>query len=680
MSHTQLPGSEAMRNADRWILWKSIPNEDPEKKPRKVPVYSSGRNRQGELDTPRDIANLSTYDEACREFKSGKYAELGFALGYDGNGGYWQGIDFDNLSENTNLKELIPDLPGYVENSPSKNGLHAIGYGEDFHSMGSNSTGIEAYSKGRYFTVTGDKVADNPLTCLADFIESRLRPIHSPPKKKKSSKEPRTNTNELSLDELRSALFYIPAADRDVWQRMGHALKTLGDDGRDLFMSWSATSDKHDPSADAETWDSFQPNRTGYKAVFAEAINRGWFTPCPRGESASEGLPRKQEEQTLGTGRIFTSARDLLEHEIRVDYLIKPFFEKDSLGQMFGPYGCGKTFTALGAACAVATGGHFACSEANKGLVLFLAGEGHQGLKRRIKAFAIESKLSADDLSLLNVSKSAVPFDNLSRDKIITEGFMLEETFNQKIALIVIDTLARHLIGNENSTEDGNEFVQIVSTIKQAFPGSVVIIVHHSGNAEETKGRGRGASSIPAAMDFIAKINKGQMTFTKMKDGPIPEPMGFELKPVQVGVEDDGEPITSCSVNWCGVVHAEKSGLNKADQLGMDTLLATCDRLKQPCVSIHDWRDEFYRRHTADSVEAKRKAFSRSRENLTSKKLVIHDNDIYRPTGQNGTKRDNVPQCTGTGQDTPIRGVCLSGIVRPGEETPEIEWQESPDA
>ena len=188
MSHTQLPGSEAMRNADRWILWKSIPNENPEKKPRKVPVYSSGRNRQGVLDTPRDIANLSTYDEACRELKSGKYAGLGFALGHDGNGGYWQGIDFDNLSENTNLKELIPDLPSYVENSPSKNGVHAIGYGEDFHSIGSNSTGIEAYSKGRYFTVTGDKVADNPLTCLADFIESRLRPIHSPPKKKNQFK------------------------------------------------------------------------------------------------------------------------------------------------------------------------------------------------------------------------------------------------------------------------------------------------------------------------------------------------------------------------------------------------------------------------------------------------------------------------------------------------------------
>ena len=81
MSHTQLPGSKAMRNANRWMLWKSVPNNDPEKKPRKVPVYSSGRNRQGELDTPRDIANLSTYDEACREFKSGKYAGLGFALG-----------------------------------------------------------------------------------------------------------------------------------------------------------------------------------------------------------------------------------------------------------------------------------------------------------------------------------------------------------------------------------------------------------------------------------------------------------------------------------------------------------------------------------------------------------------------------------------------------------------------
>jgi primase-polymerase (primpol)-like protein len=130
-----------------------------------VPYYSNGRKRHGALDTPEDIANLTSLDVALRAFESGRYTGLGFALGYDG-GGYWQGIDFDELSKNTNLTHLISGLPGYVEKSPSGDGVHAIGYGKHFISMGSNSTGIEAYCEGRYFTVTGNVVVNNPSTCL----------------------------------------------------------------------------------------------------------------------------------------------------------------------------------------------------------------------------------------------------------------------------------------------------------------------------------------------------------------------------------------------------------------------------------------------------------------------------------------------------------------------------------
>ena len=59
---------------------------------------------------------------------------------------------------------------------------------------------------------------------------------------------------DADLSELRDALRSIPADDRDTWQAMGHALCGLGDDGYALWMEWSATSDKHNPTADARTW------------------------------------------------------------------------------------------------------------------------------------------------------------------------------------------------------------------------------------------------------------------------------------------------------------------------------------------------------------------------------------------------------------------------------------------
>lgn len=81
---------------------------------------------------------------------------------------------------------------------------------------------------------------------------------------------------------VRDALLSMPADDRDLWQRMGHALKTEGAEGwpHDLFMEWSATSPKHDREQDQKTWESFKPQRTDYRSILAEAQRQGWINPA----------------------------------------------------------------------------------------------------------------------------------------------------------------------------------------------------------------------------------------------------------------------------------------------------------------------------------------------------------------------------------------------------------------
>ena len=144
-----------MRAARRWLLWRLIHNRDPAKKSRKVPYYVDGIPRQGTLDGPDDVARLATFEAALGCLQSGGYTGLGFVLGPDGTGNFWQGIDLDDLDAHPGLAELVKELPGYVERSPSGKGVHAIGYGKPFPTLGSNGTGIEAYSAGRFFTVTG---------------------------------------------------------------------------------------------------------------------------------------------------------------------------------------------------------------------------------------------------------------------------------------------------------------------------------------------------------------------------------------------------------------------------------------------------------------------------------------------------------------------------------------------
>lgn len=166
----------AMREARRWLVWKSVPHTDTSKKPKKVPYYASGKVRFGTLDTPEDRARLVDLNTALARLRRGGFAGLGFALGDDGTGNYWQGIDLDGTDARPELAALVERLPGYVERSPSGTGWHAVGIGRDFPTATNKAAGIEAYSHGRYFTVTGD-AGRGDVEDIAAFVSSVLAPM-----------------------------------------------------------------------------------------------------------------------------------------------------------------------------------------------------------------------------------------------------------------------------------------------------------------------------------------------------------------------------------------------------------------------------------------------------------------------------------------------------------------------
>jgi len=304
----------AMQNAPRWLLWRSMPGG---RKPRKVPFYTNGTPRNGTLDTPADQAQLVPLPEALHVYNLGGYTGLGFALGPDGTGGHWQGVDLDNLPERPELQAVA--LPGYTETSPSGRGRHAIGYGRAFVTLGSNTSGVEAYAAGRYFTVTGRDPAGD-LCDLADFVESRLAPMHGTvirPPAPVMPTEPAEPITPEGLADLYGALLSMPSEDRSLWVSMGLALKSLGDDGRDLWLAWSACCpEKYDEDDALATWQSFRPERTGYKAVFAEAQRHGWNNPAAGARAAevfaapvaSADVPAVAPSRSLAVARAVTGS------------------------------------------------------------------------------------------------------------------------------------------------------------------------------------------------------------------------------------------------------------------------------------------------------------------------------------------------------------------------------------
>lgn len=101
----EIPG--AMQRARRWLLWQYLPSERPGAKPRKVPFYCDGSPRQGRLDTEKDWSRLVTMDEALSALARFTGYGLGFALGPDGAGHHWQGIDLDQIDQRPEIAPLV---------------------------------------------------------------------------------------------------------------------------------------------------------------------------------------------------------------------------------------------------------------------------------------------------------------------------------------------------------------------------------------------------------------------------------------------------------------------------------------------------------------------------------------------------------------------------------------------
>ena len=635
-----------MRSAKRWMLWRLEESSDHQKKGRKIPWYVNRTKRQGQLDSPEDIAKLATFDDALKRFQTGSYSGLGFALGPDGTGNYWQGVDFDHLSEHPELESIKKMLPGYIEISPSGDGIHAIGYGRRFDTLGSNASGIEAYAAGRYFTVTGRAITRTSPTCLYTFVENTLKPMYGKRVGIDSPDETqdRERVSSMTINDLRSALLFMRSDDRELWVRMAHALKFLGDVGHRLWIEWSAMSEKFDAADAARVWDSCKPTQTHWKAVFAEAQRHGWINPAVGGDKKADGHAGSNEF-------LFTSVGELISKPKPVSWLIHGMIERGSLATLFGATNTGKSFVALDWAASIATGREWQGMTTQRGSVFYIAGEGHSGIGRRLKAWELHTSQSLVNAPLFvsNCPAALMDVDNAANVATAVDALAVQ---HGAPSLVVIDTLARNFgPGDENSNSDVGVFINNVDTKLRLRFGATVLIIHHTGWTE--KDRARGASAMRAAMDSEYRLDVSDATLsiscTKAKETELVKSMNFSLKqiPLDGWIDSDGELMTSAVLVRSDEFEQRKSvvlkganrialeslrkSLNTDGQLPPEELREARAPLAPVAVIGEDvWRQRAYDEGISDGEqEAKKKAFSRSRKTLLDLEFICTWRDWY---------------------------------------------------
>jgi hypothetical protein len=187
----------------------------------------------------------------------------------------------------------------------------------------------------------------------------------------------------------------------------------------------------------------------------------------------------------------------------------------------------------------------------------------------------------------------------------------IQAASGQRPAMIVVDTLARNFGGEENAAEDMGAFVANLDIFlrKSGEWDATVLIVHHSGHGD--KSRGRGSSVLKAAVDAEFALTKDEsrvvrMEATKMKDAEYPEPVAFKLEGVALDglFDDEGQPVTSAVLSGVAHVPPAKNGKagrgknqTRALSLLRDLFEANRQRVKaggrdsdQARVSLDEWR------------------------------------------------------------------------------------------
>lgn len=251
-------------------------------------------------------------------------------------------------------------------------------------------------------------------------------------------------------------------------------------------------------------------------------------------------------EETIKRKNIFTHVGNPLHSLKPIDWLVKDYFESNSLAQMFGEPGSGKSFLALSIACSVATGIAWHGKAVKQGAVFYICGEGHAGLLRRFCAWQKENNTQLTDAPLYKSDHQVSLSDQESAKFLLEDIMTLKEKAGVNPVLVVIDTVARNFgQGDENSTKDMSTFIENIDRFVRVPFGCNVLLVHHSGH---TVGRARGSSALKAALDAEYMVEKDEntvtLTPTKMKDSELPPQIVFEFSKVEVGIVD-GEEVHS---------------------------------------------------------------------------------------------------------------------------------------
>lgn len=224
-------------------------------------------------------------------------------------------------------------------------------------------------------------------------------------------------------------------------------------------------------------------------------------------------------------------------------WLVKGLIIERAFGIIYGEPACGKTFFTLDLVGRLALGQEWRGVSAKRPLnVTYLCAEGVAGFRNRLNAFM--QLVDKTDIPNMTIVTDAP--DLLVKEQVSALARLIGPS-----DLVVFDTFAAVMAGDENSGEDMGRAIRNAQMFGKAT-GAAVLVVHHT---PKVGGGARGHSSLKGAADVeieVSRFDNGDRSalVTKLKDGADGADYGFRLSTTEIGRDEDGDPITSCVVHY----------------------------------------------------------------------------------------------------------------------------------
>jgi hypothetical protein len=261
----------------------------------------------------------------------------------------------------------------------------------------------------------------------------------------------------------------------------------------------------------------------------AVAVLRDVYTRYPEGQPVPPSSTRSpQSADTLLAELLDVNA---LANRPKAAPLIDGLINRRSLARLYGDPGAYKSFLALDWAIHVALGKEWHGRRVQQGRVVYIVGEGEEGIYKRVRAWEMLHQITGHGVLFLPRPLQATG----------NEWSVFCQAM-QRLAptLIVLDTQARVTVGvNENDPTDFGRVIENWDQLRTQS-GATVLALHHA-NAEG--GRPRGTTAVTGALQTELRVDKVgagdrrlvRLTVPKQKDDV--EEQAVLLRPVVMTVE-----------------------------------------------------------------------------------------------------------------------------------------------